>query len=79
MCIRDRVHGPVLAAGVVGILRGHAITVFWFVAVCGQEEFETALALAGGMAPVHPVDVYKRQHQHRADVGGTSFAGGRVF
>ena len=24
--------------------------------VRGQEEFETALALAGGMAPVHPVE-----------------------
>ena len=50
------VHGPVLAAGVVGILGSHAIAVFGLVTVRGQKIFEATFAQAGGMAPVHPVE-----------------------
>ena len=45
------VHGPILAAGVVGILGSHAITVFGLVAVRGQKIFVAALTQAGGMTP----------------------------
>ena len=60
------VHGPVLAAGVVGILRGHAITVFWLVAVCGQKIFVAALTQAGSMTPVHPVELVVHIEVHIA-------------
>ena len=48
-------HRTVLPAGITIVLRGDAVAVFWDVAVGGQKIFPAALALAGRVAVVQPV------------------------